>query len=57
MKNLGIILGGGSMKCKCERCGFEIVMSSYKFHQLCYMTPYCPACGKYMDETIEDEVE
>lgn len=43
------------MKCKCERCGFEIVMSVHKFVNLCYGTPYCPKCGKYMDEDLEDE--
>ena len=42
------------MKCKCDRCGFEIIMSVYKF-QLCFETPYCPKCGKYMDEYLEDE--
>lgn len=44
------------MKCKCERCGFEIIMSKYKFVQLCFEAPYCPKCGKYMDENLEDEL-
>jgi hypothetical protein len=43
------------MKCKCERCSFEIVMSKLKFETLCFGTPYCPKCGKYMDESLEDE--
>jgi len=43
------------MKCKCDRCGFEITMSRYKYVQLCFESPYCPKCGKYMDENLEDE--
>jgi len=30
-------------------------MSKYKFQTLCFEQPYCPKCGQYMDETLEDE--
>ena len=53
---LVIQIGGIKMKCKCDRCGFEIVMSVYKFVELCFGSPYCPKCGKYMNELLEDEL-
>lgn len=45
------------MKVKCERCGFKMIMSMKSFHQDCYGTPYCPKCGKYIDENLEDQVD
>ena len=45
-----------NMMCKCERCHFEITMSRYKFETMCFEQPYCPKCGQYMDESLEDEV-
>jgi ssDNA-binding Zn-finger/Zn-ribbon topoisomerase 1 len=43
------------MKITCDRCGFWLVMSRHHFEHWCYGTPYCPKCGEYMDENLEDE--
>ncbi len=46
------------MKIKCERsmCGFEFNLTQSNF-ELCYLEPYCPKCGKYVNENLEDVIE
>jgi len=45
------------MKLICERCGFKMIMSKRSFYRDCLGTPYCPKCGKYIDENLEDDFE
>lgn len=46
------------MRLKCERCSFEFILSKYNYHYffvVCFETPYCPKCGKFIDEDLEEE--
>ena len=43
------------MRLKCERCSFEFILSKYNFFVVCFQTPYCPKCGKFIDEHLEEE--
>lgn len=42
------------MKVVCERCGFEFRLSITNLKRL-FLMPYCPKCGGYVDENLEDE--
>ena len=39
----------------CEKCSFEFILSKYNFFVVCFQTPYCPKCGKFIDEHLEEE--
>ena len=42
------------MKINCERCSFSFNLTQSNY-ELCYFEPYCPKCGKFVNENLEDD--